>query len=187
MENKRFLTVPNILSVARIIMVPFFIMFYILGYTKISFILFVISGITDVLDGFIARKFNQISDIGKVLDPLADKVTILSVLACLYSNGFINIFIFIFIAAKEIFQIIGGTFLWKKKIVVSSNFWGKMTTVLLYAGIISIFIWPKQIIGNILLFIAILFAGIAVVQYTIKNKKIYNEKKKENAWKNNYY
>lgn len=178
--NKKFFTIPNILSVARIIMVPFFVVLYMLEYYKISLVLFVLSGVTDVLDGWIARRFNQVSDIGKVLDLLADKLTMVSVLACLYFNHYINIIIFLVIVGKELFQVAGGIFLWKKKIVVSSNIWGKLTTVLLYAGIFAIFVFPDHTIGNIMLFVAIIIALIAMIQYIIKNRRVYSSLKEEN-------
>lgn len=180
MSSKKFFTVPNMLSIFRMIIIPIFIYMYIIGEKQIAFILFIISGITDMMDGFIARKFNQMSDIGKVLDPLADKVTLVSVLACLYANGLIHGILFFFILAKEIFQIIGGIFLWNKKIVVQSNIWGKLTTIMFYMGISVIFIWPDVIVGNILLGVALILAVIAVINYTIKNRKIYNQKKAEN-------
>jgi cardiolipin synthase len=187
MNSKKIFTIPNILSIFRIILIPVFIYLYITGDIKNAFILFIISGITDMLDGFIARKFNQISDIGKVLDPLADKITLISVLSCLYFNNLIHLLLFLIMLSKEIFQIIGGIFLWKKKIVVQSNIWGKLTTIMFYISISFILIWPDKIIGSYLLIICLILAIIAVVNYTIKNKKIYNKQKLENKYEKENY
>ena len=179
MNSKKIITIPNTLSVLRLILIPIFITSYIKGDYFLAFLVFIISGITDCLDGFIARTFNQISDIGKVLDPLADKLTLISVLACLSFSNVIPIFIFLLILTKELFQIAGGIFLWKKKIVVYANIWGKITTFLFYVGISCTFIWPDKIYGSIVLGLAIVFAFIALINYITKNRKIYNTKKKE--------
>jgi cardiolipin synthase len=187
MSSKKFFTIPNFLSIFRIILIPIFIYMYIIGNIKNAFILFIISGITDMLDGFIARKFNQMSDIGKVLDPLADKITLISVLSCLYFNNLIHFLLFLIMLSKEIFQIIGGIFLWKKKIVVQSNIWGKLTTIMFYISISFILIWPEAIWGNYLLGMSLMLAIIAVINYTINNKKIYNKQKLENKYEKENY
>ena len=172
-KNKLF-TIPNILTFSRICLIPFFIYFYINKIYNFAFILFLISGVTDILDGIIARQFDMISDYGKVLDPLADKLTLITLISCLYYSHNVNLFILLFVLAKEIFQIIGGTFLFKKGLVVSSNIFGKVTTCLFYLGIGLIFLFRDKPYGTYCLMIAICSALVAFIVYFIGNKKKYN-------------
>ena len=85
MNSKQILTIPNILSLLRLALIPFIVWSYSIKKFIASAILIVISGITDVVDGFIARKFNMVSDLGKALDPIADKLTILFILFAITS------------------------------------------------------------------------------------------------------
>lgn len=91
---KKIFTIPNILSLFRICLVPLIIYTYL--FTELNILagcLIILSGITDIVDGYIARHFNQISDLGKVLDPFADKLTLISILFCVtYKNNYFIIF-----------------------------------------------------------------------------------------------
>ena len=95
----------------------------------------VLSGITDVLDGTIARKFNLITNFGKLVDPLADKITQLSILCTLVVKGIIPLLIVIIALLKEAFMICGASFLYGRDLVVSSKWYGKAATVLFYLAI----------------------------------------------------
>lgn len=128
--------VPNILTIIRFLLIPFIVLAILQQNYLLAFIFLTISGITDILDGTIARKYDLISDVGKLLDPLADKVTQVAVLATLTFSGIIPIWILVIVFAKEAIMIAGASFLYGKELVVSSKWWGKLATVLFYAAIV---------------------------------------------------
>ena len=128
--------IPNYLSVARILLVPIFAFFFFHEYPDnvlLAVILFLIAGITDVVDGFLARKFNWITNIGKILDPAADKFMQIMVLFCLTLKEFIPIPVVVVFAAKEVLTGIGALLIYKRKdIVATSNFYGKLASAVFY-------------------------------------------------------
>ena len=128
--------VPNALTIVRFILIPIILYFIFTGNYLLGFIFFTISGLTDILDGTIARKFNLISNFGKLMDPLADKLTQISVLASLVIKDIIPIWILIKVMAKELIMIIGASFLYGKDVVVYSKWFGKLATVLFYIAIV---------------------------------------------------
>lgn len=131
-----FKHVPNILTIIRFLLIPFIIYFLAINQYIIGVILFIISGITDVIDGAIARKFNFITDFGKLMDPLADKLTQISVLATLMIKDLIPVWILAIVIAKEAIMIAGASFLYGRDVVVSSKWFGKLATVLFFIAIV---------------------------------------------------
>ena len=127
--------IPNILTVARFILIPFIIYYIATDRFILALIFLIISGLTDVLDGWIARKFNFITNFGKLIDPLADKATQIAVLLCLAFKEIIPYWIIIVVVLKEATMIAGASFLYGKKLVVSSRWFGKLATVLFYIAI----------------------------------------------------
>ena len=132
--------IPNILTVARFFLIPFIIYFILKEQYILAFVFLIISGLTDVLDGFIARKFNFITNFGKLIDPLADKTTQIAVLLTLALKGIIPFWIIIVVIIKEAAMIAGASFLYGKELVVSSRWFGKLATVLFYVAIAASFI-----------------------------------------------
>ena len=132
-----FKHVPNALTITRFILIPFIIIALTKNDYLITFILLTASGLTDVLDGFIARKFNFISNFGKLIDPLADKSTQIAILTTLALKGIIPIWLIFIIFIKEFAMIAGASFLYGKELVVSSKWYGKLATVLFYIAIVS--------------------------------------------------
>ncbi len=132
--------IPNILTVARFFLIPFIIYFILKEQYILAFIFLIISGLTDVLDGFIARKFNFITNFGKLIDPLADKTTQIAVLLTLAFKDIIPFWIIIVVVIKEAAMIAGASFLYGKELVVSSRWFGKLATVLFYVAIAASFI-----------------------------------------------
>lgn len=128
--------IPNILTILRFIFIPVILNFIFAGNYILAFVFFTLSGITDVLDGCIARKFNLISNFGKLMDPLADKLTQISVLASLVKVDIIPFWILIIVILKELIMIIGASFLYGKDVVVYSKWYGKLATVLFYLAIV---------------------------------------------------
>lgn len=126
--------IPNILTAVRIILVPFFVAAFAKGNTDICAVLFVISGISDVADGFIARHFSCESNVGKILDPIADKLTYASAIFCLCSDGKIPLYFVLVYAVIQIIQGIGAIVVYKNKgAVVKSNAAGKVAGFSMFA------------------------------------------------------
>ena len=141
---------PNALTVVRLLLIPFIIFYIFTGNYILAFIFFTISGITDIADGFIARKFNLVSNFGKLMDPLADKLTQISTLASLVFANMIPVWILAIVFLKEFIMICGASFLYGKDVVVYSKWYGKLATVLLYIAIvISLLLKQFEIVGKI--------------------------------------
>lgn len=135
--------VPNILTMLRFIFIPFIVLALYYNKFILAFALLTLSALTDVLDGFIARKFNFVTDFGKLMDPLADKATQITILITLALKHTIPFWILCIIAFKEFMMIAGASFLYGKDLVVSSKWYGKLTTVVFYFAIVS-----SLVIGN---------------------------------------
>ena len=132
-----FKNVPNILTIIRFLLIPFIIFYIFTGNYILAFVFFTISGLTDIADGFIARKFNFVSNFGKLMDPLADKLTQITTLGSLAITDIIPIWILIIVLLKEFIMICGASFLYGKDVVVYSKWYGKLATVLFYIAIVS--------------------------------------------------
>ncbi len=141
--KKYFKYVPNILTLIRFLLIPLILILLSQGKYIDAIIVFSISGITDILDGVIARKFNFISDFGKLMDPLADKFTQISMLVMLTVKKIIPIWIVIVVFIKEFCMICGASFLYGKELVVSSKWYGKASTTLFYIAIVVSLILKK--------------------------------------------
>ena len=128
--------IPNILTIFRFILIPFIVLNLVYDSYIAAFIIFTISGLTDILDGFIARKFNFITNFGKLIDPLADKCTQIITLGTLAIKDIIPMWIIIIVVLKEFIMVAGASFLYGKELVVSSRWYGKLATVLFYIAIV---------------------------------------------------
>lgn len=131
-----FKYVPNTLTIIRFLLIPIIIAMLVNGNYLGVIIVFSVSGITDILDGFIARKYNLISDFGKLIDPLADKATQLSMLFTLTAKRIIPFWIVSIVTIKEFLMVCGASFLYGKDLIVSSKWYGKASTVLFYIAIV---------------------------------------------------
>jgi len=167
--------IPNILTIIRFILVPFIYTSVINKHYLTALIIFTISAITDVLDGYIARKYNYITDIGKLMDPLADKLTQISLLLALSILGILQWWIFIVVLIKELVLVISASVLYSKKdVVVYSKWYGKLATTLFYLAIVvSLIVNQFNIsmsfrIDLYLYYLAILATVFALIMYSIK-------------------
>ena len=122
--------IPNMLTILRFILVPFIVILILKERFLDAFILLTVSSLSDVLDGRIARKFNLVTDIGKLLDPLADKTNQISVLVSLVIIKVVPVWIVVILFIKEFILVAGASWLYGKKVVVSSKWYGKLTTVI---------------------------------------------------------
>ena len=135
--QKRY--IPNLLSVVRLCLVPLFAYIFFLDYPQhvaAAILIFFLAGATDVLDGWIARRNGWVSNLGKVLDPLADKLMQCTVLICFYIKEIIPIWLMLLYVGKELLVLAGSLFVFRRqKVVVKSNFFGKMAVCVFYASI----------------------------------------------------
>lgn len=139
---------PNTLTVIRLLLIPAIVFYILTGNYILAFIFFTLSGITDIADGFIARKFNLVSNFGKLMDPLADKLTQIATLASLVFTNIIPVWILLIVFLKEFIMICGASFLYGKDVVVYSKWYGKLATVLFYIAIVvSLLLKQFEIIG----------------------------------------
>lgn len=136
------MNLPNLLTIVRFFLVPVFILVYTGGDAAASRIsaalIFLVASVTDVLDGYIARKYNLVTDFGKLADPVADKLMQLSAIGCLAINNRISMWILVLFIFKEIIMILGGINLLKDKFVVQSKWSGKIATVVLFICVMVI-------------------------------------------------
>ena len=176
--------IPNILTIIRFILIPFIFTAVISKHYLTALIIFTISALTDILDGFIARKFNYITDLGKLIDPLADKLTQVSLLLSLSILGILPWWIFAIVFIKELVLIISASVLYSKDdVVVYSKWYGKLATTLFYLAIVCSllinefnFAIPFRI-DLYLYYLAILATIFALIMYSIKFKFKNNELK----------
>ena len=164
--------IPNYLTIIRLILVPIIFALILYEHYTIAIIVYIIANLTDVLDGYIARKFNLISDFGKLMDPLADKITQVGTILALILKRIIPFWILIIISLKEITMIVVASVLFKKKIVtVHSKWYGKAATVLLFIAIVFTLLSEKiTVLSNITIYLyylsiaMTLFAGVMYVK-----------------------
>lgn len=167
--------IPNILTTARLCLVPVFA-YLILGTNQyhLAALVFIISGLTDIIDGYIARRYNMITNFGKIYDPFVDKLMQITSVICLVIVDIIPIWLLVIVFVKEITMILVGGILYLKKIVVSSNWSGKISTVIFYAGVLIMIIWRdippvcETFIFTVMI-IGMLVAGSFYIIDTIKN------------------
>ena len=147
--KKEILTIPNALTLFRLILIPVYVRLYLNASSSSDYLLagavLSISCLTDMIDGKIARHFNMISHLGKVLDPLADKMMTITVFVCLSFAGIIQWWVIALIFAKDILLIAGGVKLYKEMSgVFKANVLGKAATVFLVIGGVSILLFNLQ-------------------------------------------
>lgn len=159
--------IPNILTVLRVVLVPFFIYYFIQDKLMLAFILFITASITDYLDGYLARKYKVISNFGKIMDPLADKLLVLSALALISfgKHGYLSYWIFVIITLREIVITLLRDIYKKKNIFLAANNWGKIKTVTQMVGLTLVFFLLALNISLVeySLYLNIYFWGVAIV------------------------
>jgi len=164
---------PNFITICRLVIVPILIYFLYNEKFLIAFILFAIAATTDVLDGYLARKYKTESNFGKIVDPLADKLLQLSSVIVLYLIGKLSLIFVILLFAKEILIVVGGILLYKKNFIIPSKWYGKVASTLLNTSIAASIIFKiSNIFINIIIGISILFALFALVKYYLNYLEI---------------
>lgn len=173
MNKSKVFTIPNILSFVRLGMIPIIIWLYCFEKNyALSTLFVVLSGATDIVDGFIARHFNMVSDFGKALDPIADKLTQIAVLFCLVTRYIYMLIPLSLLIIKELFSGIVVLIQIKKTKSVHGAVWhGKLNTVLLYAMMLLHIIWYNipAVVSNISVLICMGVMIMSAVLYGIQN------------------
>lgn len=178
------MNLPNKLTVLRIILVPIYlIVFYSDLERRLTWalLIFILAGLTDALDGYIARKYNLITELGKVLDPLADKLMMFAVLISLASSDLIPSWIIYMLILKEIVMILGGgiLFLFKGNQVVPSNIYGKIATICFYVATFVTLVNQGSRISEFLFFATLIFNIIAFINYLVIYLSVRNKNQEE--------
>lgn len=174
------MNLPNKLTVLRMIMVPFFVLFMLSDFGGaankwIALSIFIVASLTDLLDGKIARKYNLVTNFGKFMDPLADKLLVCSAMICLIEKEVLAAWIVIIIIAREF--IISGFRLVASDngIVIAASYWGKFKTVFQMAMVIVLIMdlgGVFDIIGQALIWISLALTIISLIDYVAKNVQV---------------
>ena len=179
------MNLPNKLTILRVIMIPFFVLFLLLeGGTNVTYrwiaaAIFVIASFTDMLDGMIARKYGLVTNFGKFMDPLADKLLVCSALICLSSLGKLATWIVLVIIAREF--IISGFRLVASDngIVIAASYWGKFKTVSHMAMIIMLILDFQNpvyyVLTQIVVWVGLALTVISLADYVWKNKQVLTQ------------
>ena len=177
------MNLPNKLTILRVILIPFFVVFMLFDITGaadkwIALVIFCVASLTDMLDGKIARKYNLVTNFGKFMDPLADKLLVCTALICLTSMNRLNVIVVLVIIAREF--IISGFRLVASDngIVIAASYWGKFKTVSQMALIIVLImdvggVW--NVVGTVLTWVALLLTVVSLIDYIAKNKQVLTQ------------
>jgi len=177
------MNLPNKLTILRVILIPFFVVFMLFDITGvadkwIALVIFCVASLTDMLDGKIARKYNLVTNFGKFMDPLADKLLVCTALICLTSMNRLNVIVALVIIAREF--IISGFRLVASDngIVIAASYWGKFKTVSQMALIIVLImdlggVW--NVVGTVLTWVALLLTVVSLIDYIAKNKQVLTQ------------
>lgn len=149
------MTISNYITLSRLILLPFILYFLITGQRIAAFVILAISLLSDMFDGFLARRLNQESETGKMLDPICDKISLIAVLITLFLVGSMPLWGLIIIIVRDVLIIAGSMIIWKNKNkVFASNAFGKITGVL-YGALICAFTLGWHAVGTIILYLCI--------------------------------
>lgn len=177
------MNLPNKLTILRIIMIPFFVLFMLLDggvsqtYRYIAAVIFIIASFTDLLDGKIARKYNLVTNFGKFMDPLADKLLVCSGLICFVGLGQLPAWFVIIIISREF--IISGFRLVASDngVVIAASYWGKFKTVsqMIMSVLLIVNIPALSILTTIFSVIALVLTVVSLIDYIAKNYRVLTE------------
>ena len=180
------MNLPNKLTIFRVILIPFFVFFLLAPYFPkygkyIATAIFIVASLTDMADGKIARKYNLVTNFGKFMDPLADKLLVCSAMICLVEIDRLAAWIVIVIIAREF--IISGFRLVASDngIVIAASYWGKFKTTFQMLMIIALILDFQnryfQMLATALTYIALILTVVSLIDYIAKNKQVLKEQK----------
>ena len=168
------MNVPNALTFLRIVLIPLFLWRFLTAQTQLQFyaaaLILGVSALSDTLDGYIARRCNQITQLGKILDPIADKLTLASVVAALWITKPHLWPLYAVFILKEFLMLVGGLRLHRKRVTIEGAKWfGKLATVMFYVIMITIVAFPSLSDGTILamLLLLLVFMLFSLLRYGV--------------------
>ena len=179
--KKEILTVPNLLSLFRLLLIPVYMVIYLKAETQTDYYIagaiLAVSCLTDMIDGKIARHFNLITNVGKLLDPIADKATQFTLIVCLASRYPVLFYVIALFVVKEAFQFFAMLWLYKKgKVLKGALISGKICTTILFLSLISMVVYPAMTVRQVeiiavidLIFMVIAFTEYALAYFSKKN------------------
>ena len=180
------MNLPNKLTIFRVILIPFFVFFllapYFTGYGNyIAVGIFILASLTDLLDGKIARKYHLVTDFGKFMDPLADKLLVCAAMICLVEQKMLPAWIVIIIISREFiisgFRLIASD----NGIVIAASYWGKFKTtfqmLMIIVLILNIDLPFFKVLDVVLTYVALVLTVISLIDYLAKNKDVLKEQK----------
>ena len=173
---------PNILCYIRILLIPAFIYIYVNAKDTVDYylaaIIILLSGLTDFCYGFIARKFNQVTELGKLIDPVADKLTQAAIIIALMFKFKWMFFLVVLFVIKELSMLINGIILLRKGKKLDGAMWfGKVSTAVFYFSTFIIISFPmlNSMVVNILMVISAFFMALSFIMYMIEYVKMYKD------------
>ena len=180
--NKELFYIPNILSLARMVLIiplAYLLLFQFTEQKTLIIIIMIAMYVTDLLDGYLARKLNQVSELGKIIDPLADKAAVIVITVILFVNGLIPVWFFTVIVLRDILILAFGLYLEKtRNITLMSNFWGKAAVfcigIILLLTVINFEYF--DVFLNIFYYIVLVLITLSLIFYYIRFKKTIGEK-----------
>ena len=171
------MNLPNKLTVIRILLVPLFMIFYMMdSYTFkiISAVIFILASLTDWADGYIARKNGLITNFGKFMDPLADKLLVVGALCCMLQSGIVNVWIVMIILARE-FIVTGLRLVAASEgVVIAAGKLGKLKTFVQMITIILAIFFGKRLFIDILFYISAFLTALSGIVYIVQNRNLLN-------------
>ncbi|MFS0673386.1 CDP-alcohol phosphatidyltransferase family protein [Ornithinibacillus sp. 179-J 7C1 HS] len=180
LTSKEIFSIPNILSYIRLLLIPIFVYIYITSdnsadYYIAAFII-LLSGLTDMFDGLIARKFNQITELGKMIDPVADKLTQAAIVGCLMFRYQYMWILVVLLVVKELFMGINGLILLKRGRKLDGAMWfGKVSTAVFYLAAFILIAFPEisSYYASLLMLVTGTFLGLSFILYIPEFLKLY--------------
>ena len=180
------MNLPNKLTIMRVILIPFFVFFLLSPYfpaygNYIAVAIFIVASLTDMLDGKIARKYNLVTNFGKFMDPLADKLLVCSAMICLIELDRLAAWIVIVIIAREFiirgFRLVASD----NGVVIAASYWGKFKTTFQMLMVIVLILDIQmpffQILGTVLTYVALILTVVSLIDYIVKNKDVLKDQK----------
>jgi cardiolipin synthase len=180
-ENRsigKVLTIPNVLTLIRFLLIGVLVYFFVINKPLAALTVYLIAFATDILDGYIARTFNQVSNVGKAMDPIADKAMTIAALTCMFLIGYLHTAVLVVIIIKELLMIVGGIYVYFViKKVVQANAYGKLAAGAYFLAIVMLFLHDMvQPYDEYFMYVAVAMNLVSIVQYGYIN--IYMEFKK---------
>ncbi|MBE6881491.1 MAG: CDP-diacylglycerol--glycerol-3-phosphate 3-phosphatidyltransferase [Oscillospiraceae bacterium] len=179
------MNLPNLLTLLRVAMIPLFVLAFLSGTNGwIALVIFILAALTDALDGYIARKQNIVTDFGKLMDPLADKLMVMSAFICFTAVGLLHPAVTIIIMSRE-FLVTGlRSIASSKGRVIAADIWGKLKTIAQDVCIIAVLLWQAisggtgffEVLCYACIWIMTILTVFSAVNYCVKNKDLFSAK-----------